>query len=46
MAWRAKVWESASLPYGRHTLKIVPTGTKDAASKGTIIVIDAIDVRQ
>jgi mannan endo-1,4-beta-mannosidase len=43
--WRYKVWESASLPYGNHTMKIVPTGTKDAASKGTIIVIDAIDVR-
>jgi len=45
MGWRTKVWESASLPAGNHTLKIVPTGTKDAASKNTIIVIDAIDVR-
>jgi hypothetical protein len=43
--WRYKVWESASLPPGNHTLRIVPTGTKDAASKNTIIVIDAIDVR-
>jgi hypothetical protein len=43
--WRYKVWESASLPYGNHTIKIVPTATKDAASTGTNIVIDAIDVR-
>jgi len=43
--WRYRVWESKSLPAGNHTLKIVPTGTKDAASKSTIIVIDAIDVR-
>ena len=45
MAWRAKVWESSSLSAGSHTIKIVPTGTKDAASASTIIVIDAIDVR-
>ena len=46
MAWRTVVWESPTLPYGPHTLKIVPTGTKDAASTGTNIVVDAIDVRQ
>ena len=43
-AWRAKIWESPTLPYGVHTLAIRPTGTKDATSKSTNIVIDAIDV--
>jgi hypothetical protein len=42
--WRNKVWESPVLTLGTHTIEIKPTGTKDAASKGTNIVIDAIDV--
>jgi len=42
--WRYRVWESKVLPRGQHTIEIRPTGTKDAASKGTIVVIDAIDV--
>jgi len=44
MAWRARVWESNPLAPGVHTLVIKPTGTKDAKSTGTNIVIDAIDV--
>jgi hypothetical protein len=42
--WRHRVWESKTLPVGNHTIKIVPTGTKDAVSKSTNIVIDALDV--
>jgi hypothetical protein len=42
--WRYRVWESKTLPAGTHTIKIVPNGTKDAASGSTNIVIDAIDV--
>ncbi|MBE0418234.1 MAG: hypothetical protein IBX63_10760 [Coriobacteriia bacterium] len=44
MGWRERVWESKTLTPGDHTIKIVPTGTKDAASKSTIVVIDALDV--
>jgi 5-hydroxyisourate hydrolase-like protein (transthyretin family) len=42
--WRYRVWESKTLTRGTHTIKIVPTGTKDAVSKSTNIVIDALDV--
>ncbi|HET6497915.1 MAG TPA: hypothetical protein VFH17_02530, partial [Coriobacteriia bacterium] len=42
--WRESVWESPVLTRGTHTLTIRPTGTKDAASRGTIIVVDAFDV--
>jgi len=44
LGWRERVWESKTLPSGNHTITIRPTGTKDAASKGTIVVIDAFDV--
>lgn len=44
LGWRERVWESKTLSSGNHTITIRPTGTKDAASKGTIIVIDAFDV--
>ncbi len=43
-AFRAKVWESATLASGTHTLEIRPLATKDAASAGKVIVLDAFDV--
>jgi subtilisin family serine protease len=44
IGFRQKVWESAVLPEGNHTLEIRVLGTKDAASTGTFIVVDSIDV--
>ena len=38
-------WSITGLPAGSHTIKIVPTGTKRAASKGTGITVDALTVR-
>jgi len=43
-AFRARVWESATFTSGRHYLEIRPLATKEAASSGKVIVIDAIDV--
>jgi hypothetical protein len=42
--WRYRIWESPALACGTHTLEIRVLGTKDAASTGTIIVLDAFDV--
>jgi len=42
--WRYKIWESAELASGTHTIEIRPTGTKRAASLNTIVVVDALDV--
>lgn len=42
--WRAKVWESPVLSAGQHTLEIRPTGTKPAAARYAIIVVDAFDI--
>jgi len=44
MGWRDRIWESAALPYGTHTIQIRPTGTKTAASTNTIVVVDGLDV--
>ncbi len=44
LGWRYRVWESPILTAGAHTLEIRPTGTKDALSTGTNIVLDAFDV--
>jgi hypothetical protein len=44
--WREVVWQSDTLATGTHTLKIVPTGTKNPAATAANIVIDAIDVTQ
>jgi hypothetical protein len=44
IGFRRKVWESAVLPAGNHTFEIRVLGTKDAASTGTFIVVDSIDV--
>jgi hypothetical protein len=45
MGWRNRIWESPTLPYKTHVLEIRVLGTKDAASRGTTIVVDALDVR-
>ena len=37
-------WSATDLTSGAHTLKIVVTGQKNAASSGTFVPIDAIDV--
>ena len=37
-------WSATNLANGSHTLRIVVTGQKNAASSGTFIPIDAIDV--
>ncbi|MDY0088419.1 MAG: hypothetical protein RBS78_08815, partial [Coriobacteriia bacterium] len=44
VGWRERVWESKTLPYGKHTIEIRPTATKDPQSKGLNVVIDALDV--
>ncbi|WP_329168417.1 hypothetical protein OG709_30410 [Streptomyces sp. NBC_01267] len=38
------VFRSAQLTYGRHTVTVECTGTKNAASKGTFALIDAFQV--
>ncbi|MNI34309.1 hypothetical protein D3C73_882980 [compost metagenome] len=44
--FRTIVFESDVLPAGKHTLKVMPSGTKNAASGGTTISVDAISVQQ
>jgi len=44
--WREVVWQSDILAPGAHTLVIRPTGTKNAASADTNVVVDAIDVME
>jgi hypothetical protein len=39
-----KVWDSGVLESGTHTVKIEWTGQKKAASKGTVIAVDAFQV--
>lgn len=39
------VWSSPQLASGTHTLNIIYTNTKDGASSGTVITIDAFAVR-
>ncbi|WP_406417262.1 hypothetical protein OH809_35965 [Streptomyces sp. NBC_00873] len=38
------VFRSASLAYGRHTVRVECTGTKNAASKGAFALVDAFQV--
>jgi SpoIID/LytB domain protein len=45
VAYQQAIWSISGLPEGEHTLKIQPTGTKDGASSGTAIVLDAFDIR-
>ena len=42
--WQQKVWGTGTLEYGPHTVTIAWTGTKNAASTGTNISVDAFDV--
>jgi murein DD-endopeptidase MepM/ murein hydrolase activator NlpD len=42
--WRQKVWNSGYLPYGRHLVTIEWTGLKNAASTGTAINVDALEM--
>ena len=42
--WRHVVWETKSLPFGDHTVKIEWTGKKKTGSKGTCINIDAVEI--
>jgi len=44
LGWRYRVWESATLAAGRHTIEIRVLGTKEAASTNTIVVVDGFDV--
>ncbi|MGN5377110.1 hypothetical protein ACQ4WX_03885 [Streptomyces lasalocidi] len=37
-------YRASGLAKGPHTLKIVVTGTKDAAASGTFVTVDAVDV--
>jgi uncharacterized protein involved in high-affinity Fe2+ transport len=43
---QAIVFTSAQLADGNHTIAIVATGTKNSASSGTLVVVDAIDVNR
>jgi len=43
---QAIVFTSPQLADGNHTLTIVATGTKNASSSGTLVVVDAIDVNR
>jgi len=45
LGWRYRVWESAALAAGQHTIEIRVLGTKEAASTNTIIVVDGFDVK-
>jgi len=45
VSYQQTIWSISGLPEGEHTLLIRATGTKDSASSGTIIVVDAFDVR-
>ncbi len=40
------VFTSAQLADGNHTITIVATGTKNPASSGTLVMVDAIDVNR
>jgi hypothetical protein len=42
--WQKRVWSTGILTDGEHTVKIVWLGTKNSASTGTYIDIDAFDV--
>jgi len=44
MGWRYRVWESAVLPRGEHTLEIRVLGTKQADSTSANIVVDCFDI--
>lgn len=45
VSYQQTVWSVSGLSEGEHTIVIRPTGTKDSASTGTVIVLDAFDVR-
>lgn len=38
------VWATDTLAPGRHTIKVMPTGTRSPASSATYVVVDAFDV--
>jgi hypothetical protein len=42
--YQQKVWQSAMLADGIHTIKIEWTGTRNAAATGTAIALDAFDI--
>jgi trimeric autotransporter adhesin len=42
--WAHVVWETKSLPFGDHTVKIEWTGKKRTASTGTLINVDAFEI--
>lgn len=44
-AWRTKVWGKSGLPNRSHNLRIEWTGSKNTSATGTLIGVDAIDVR-
>jgi hypothetical protein len=44
VVWRHMVWETKTLPFGEHTVKIERTGKKRTASKGTCINVDSVEV--
>ena len=44
VVWRHMVWETKTLPFGEHTVKIERTGKKRTAAKGTSINVDSIEV--
>ena len=41
---KALLWSASGLVFGTHTLKVRVTGTKNAASSGTAIIADRVDV--
>ncbi len=42
--YQQKVWQTGTLPAGRHTVTIEWTGTKNPESRGTNVGLDAIDL--
>ncbi len=44
VVWRHLVWETSTLPFGEHTVKIERTGKKRTAAKGTCVNVDSIEV--
>lgn len=43
--WKSKLWSVSGLSDGPHTVTIRWTGTKNPASSGTSILVDAFDIR-
>ena len=44
-SYQQELWKSSVLPYGTHSVRIEWTGTKEPASSGTYVGVDAFDIQ-